>query len=76
MSQVAPILVVDDDPKIVSLICLYLERDGFRTLSAADGETALELALKQRLSLVVLDLMLPAKVEEEDKLAGLSMGDG
>jgi DNA-binding response OmpR family regulator len=59
MVQEAPILVVDDDPKIVSLICLYLERDGFRTISAVDGDTALDLAQKQPPLLIVLDLLLP-----------------
>lgn len=93
----APILVVDDDPKIVSLICLYLEREGFKTVSAADGQAALDAISRQKPCLVVLDLMLPkvtglevcrrlrerndtpvlmltAKIEEEDKLAGLSLG--
>lgn len=59
MPHDAPILVVDDDPKIVSLICLYLERDGFRTISAFDGVTALDMAQKQSPLLVVLDLLLP-----------------
>lgn len=55
----APILVVDDDPKIQQLICLYLEREGYPTLTASDGAEALELVLKQRPRLVILDLMLP-----------------
>ena len=92
-----PILVVDDDPKIVSLICLYLEREGFKTVSAADGNAALEAITRHKPCLIVLDLMLPgvsgleicrrlrerhdtpvlmltAKIEEEDRLAGLSIG--
>jgi DNA-binding response OmpR family regulator len=59
MPHDAPILVVDDDPKIVSLICLYLERDGFRTISAFDGATAVDMAQKHSPLLVVLDLLLP-----------------
>ncbi len=59
MAQEAPILVVDDDPKIVSLICLYLEREGFSTASATTGLDALEFTSKQSPALIVLDLMLP-----------------
>ena len=56
----APILVVDDDPKILQLVRLYLEREGFVVTTAADGFAALA-AIRQRLPrLMVLDLMLPA----------------
>src|SRR5690348_13478387 len=55
----APILVVDDDPKIVSLVRTYLERDGFRVVSAGDGRSALDLFKQARPALIVLDLMLP-----------------
>jgi len=53
------ILVVDDDRKIVGLVRLYLERDGYRVLVAYDGLKALELARQRRPDLVVLDLLLP-----------------
>ncbi len=55
----ATVLVVDDDPKIRDLLRLYLSRDGYRTLEAADGPAALELARAQRCDLVLLDVMLP-----------------
>jgi DNA-binding response OmpR family regulator len=55
----APILVVDDDAKIVRLVRTYLERDGFSVVTAADGPTALEAIETHRPALVVLDLMLP-----------------
>ena len=57
MSQL--ILIVDDEPKIVRLARDYLEKDGFRLLSAGDGPTALAIARRERPDLVVLDLMLP-----------------
>lgn len=53
------ILVVDDEPKIVKLARDYLERNGFRVASAADGATALAAARHDRPDLVVLDLNLP-----------------
>jgi DNA-binding response OmpR family regulator len=53
------ILVVDDEQKIVEIIKAYLERDGFQTLTAFDGKTAVDLALNQHPDLVILDLMLP-----------------
>src|SRR5438132_1098703 len=53
------VLVVEDDPKTAELVRLYLEKDGFRAVLVADGETALALARRRRPDLVVLDLMLP-----------------
>jgi DNA-binding response OmpR family regulator len=55
----APILVVDDDPKIVSLVRMYLEREGFRVTTAADGKAALTEVVTTPPRLIVLDLMLP-----------------
>ena len=58
-ADTAPVLVVDDDPKIVQLVRAYLEREGFVVLTAGDGRTALDLIRTRRPRLVVLDLMLP-----------------
>jgi DNA-binding response OmpR family regulator len=54
-----PILVVDDDPKIVRLVRTYLEREGFRVVEASDGRSALAAVALEAPALVVLDLMLP-----------------
>lgn len=53
------ILVVDDEPKIVRLARDYLEKNGFRVTIAADGQTALAAARREKPDLIVLDLMLP-----------------
>jgi DNA-binding response OmpR family regulator len=53
------ILIVDDDRKIVELVQLYLEKDGYRVLVAYDGIEALNLARRRRPDLIVLDLLLP-----------------
>jgi two-component system alkaline phosphatase synthesis response regulator PhoP len=53
------ILVVDDEPGIVQIARDYLERAGYRIVTAADGFQALRLARSEVPSLVVLDLMLP-----------------
>lgn len=53
------IVVVEDDPKIADVVRIYLERDGFRSVLAADGHQALQLADSERPSLIVLDLLLP-----------------
>ncbi len=53
------ILLVDDEPSIIQLARMYLEREGFRVEQAADGEAALETAARQRPALIVLDIMLP-----------------
>jgi DNA-binding response OmpR family regulator len=55
----APILVVDDDPKIVALVRTYLERERYPVVTAGDGHAALRAIEEHRPRLVVLDLMLP-----------------
>jgi DNA-binding response OmpR family regulator len=73
--EIAPILVVDDDPKIVALVRAYLERERFRVVTAGDGRAALRAIEEQAPRLVILDLMLP----EVDGLAVIrrtrAMGD-
>jgi DNA-binding response OmpR family regulator len=54
-----PILVVDDDAKIVRLVRTYLERAGYRVVEAADGRAALAAIALEMPALVVLDVMLP-----------------
>jgi DNA-binding response OmpR family regulator len=91
------VLIIEDDPNTASLISLYLEREGFHSLTAGDGETGLALAHQHRPVLVILDLMLPkmdgwevcrrlrqrsqipvimltARGDEIDRVAGLTMG--
>lgn len=53
------ILVVDDEPKIARLARDYLEKNGFRVLTAGDGQSALTMARREKPDLIVLDLMLP-----------------
>jgi DNA-binding response OmpR family regulator len=55
----SPILVVDDDPKIVALVRTYLERERFPVATAGDGATALRAIDELQPRLVILDLMLP-----------------
>ena len=53
------ILLVDDEPNIVQLARMYLERDGYRVEAAGDGRAALDAVTRLRPALVVLDIMLP-----------------
>jgi two-component system, OmpR family, alkaline phosphatase synthesis response regulator PhoP len=53
------VLVVDDDVKTVELVKLYLNRDGYRVLTAFNGIDALQMARESHPDLIVLDLMLP-----------------
>ena len=53
------ILVVDDDPGIVKLMRDYLEKEGYRVLTAYSGKTALQRIQSERPNCVLLDLMLP-----------------
>ena len=53
------ILLVDDEPSIIQLSQMYLEREGFRIDSVRDGESALSAVERLHPALVVLDVMLP-----------------
>ena len=53
------ILMVDDNKKIVDVVQAYLEKDGYRVLTAYDGLQALELVRQKRPDLMILDLLLP-----------------
>lgn len=53
------ILIADDEPDVLSLLALNLQRAGFEVLKAEDGEKALNLARTENPSMVVLDLMMP-----------------
>lgn len=53
------ILVVDDEPDVVSLLSLLLKAQGFEVITAIDGQTALEKARTGKPDLILLDIMLP-----------------
>jgi DNA-binding response OmpR family regulator len=53
------LLLVDDEPSIVQLARMYLEREKFRVEAAGDGESALEAISRLQPALVILDVMLP-----------------
>ena len=55
------ILVVDDDPEILSMLQLRLEKRGYKVLTASDGKEALVVAKRSRPALMILDVMMPAK---------------
>jgi DNA-binding response OmpR family regulator len=56
---VSTVLVVDDEPIVREVVVRYLQREGYRTLEAGDGERARQLLEHDPPSLVVLDVMLP-----------------
>lgn len=53
------ILIVDDEQKIVDLLVHNLRREGYNTIEANDGQTAIDMAIEQRPDLILLDVMLP-----------------
>ncbi len=55
------ILVVDDDPEIVSMLTTRLAKRGYTVSSASDGHRALELAKRELPDVVLLDVMMPGK---------------
>jgi DNA-binding response OmpR family regulator len=59
MKDATYILVVDDEPDLVSVLRFGLEVEGYRVLEAGDGEQGLSVAREKHPDLMVLDLMLP-----------------
>src|SRR6059036_1816482 len=59
MPDSSTILLVDDEDSVQKLLTYPLERDGFRVVSARDGEEALARFAEEAVDLVVLDIMLP-----------------
>lgn len=59
------ILVVEDEKNISDVIKAYLEKEGYNTFVAYDGKEALALFEKERIDLIILDLMLPEISGEE-----------
>ena len=60
------ILVVDDEKNIMDLLVFHLQKEGYNTLEAYDGVTAVDMALKEKPDLILLDIMIP-------KLDGISV---
>lgn len=59
MEQPPTILVVDDDPDILSIVNVTMHEDSYRVVTATTGAEALMLAQKQSFELIILDLLLP-----------------
>ena len=55
----ARVLVVDDEPDILSILVYQLSKEGYRVSTAVNGQAAISTAIEERPDLVVLDLMLP-----------------
>src|SRR5512140_2660540 len=55
------ILVVDDDPEIVTMLNTRLSKRGYKVSTASDGNRAIELAKREKPDIVLLDVMMPGK---------------
>ncbi len=62
----ATILVIEDEKDIADLIAYHLERANYKVAIAYDGETGLDLVKKQHPALIILDLLLPKKIDGLD----------
>jgi DNA-binding response OmpR family regulator len=65
MNKDFKILVVDDEKNILDVVKAYLEKEGFKIITAMDGDAALNILSKETIHLVILDLMLPKLTGEE-----------
>jgi two-component system phosphate regulon response regulator OmpR len=65
VTEIAHILVVDDDPRIRRMLARYLEEEGYRVSTAESGQAMRVSLAKEKIDLILLDLMLP----QEDGLS-------
>ena len=75
MTDSPKVLVADDEPHLLRLVKFRLEREGYRVVTAPDGQAALELARTEQPDLCVLDVMMP-KRSGFDVLRELRSDDG
>jgi two-component system, OmpR family, response regulator len=61
MSQASHILIVDDDHEIRTLLAEYLEKNGLRVSAAREGKEMRRMLSRERVDLIVLDIMLPGE---------------
>jgi DNA-binding response OmpR family regulator len=59
MKHMPRVLIVDDEPDVLLLLRIELEAEGYETLLAADGETAMRRIAEERPGVVLLDVMMP-----------------
>ncbi len=59
MKRPIKVLIIEDDSNIAELIQLYMNKMGFSSISASDGEEGLELFLNETPDCILLDIMLP-----------------
>jgi DNA-binding response OmpR family regulator len=60
------LVVIEDDHHIADLVAMYLRRDGFRVLQAADGESGLDLVGREHPDLLIVDIGLPGALDGLD----------
>ncbi len=58
-AHTAHVLVVDDDPRMLSMMRRVLEADGYHVVTAPEGESALEIVRRGHINLIILDVMMP-----------------
>jgi DNA-binding response OmpR family regulator len=59
MAAKGSVLVADDEPKVLSIVCSYLQNDGFRVMEAQNGKQALDTFRREKPDILILDIMMP-----------------
>src|SRR5262245_15722948 len=53
------ILLVEDEPSIIELVAMFLEREGYKVVNVAEGTSVIEAVRKVHPDIVILDIMIP-----------------
>jgi DNA-binding response OmpR family regulator len=62
-TDLGTIVVIEDDPNILDLVDMYLRREGYRVIQAADGEAGLAAIGREKPRMVILDVGLPGSMD-------------
>jgi len=57
------ILIVDDQPEVRELVEITLRSENFQIIQAQDGENAINIARKEKPDLIIMDIMMPGKID-------------
>ena len=55
------IMIIDDEPDTLNYLAIFMERNGYKTITASNGEEGLEKVKKEKVDLICLDIMMPKK---------------
>jgi two-component system phosphate regulon response regulator PhoB len=61
MNETNKVAIIDDDPNIIEIFGTKLKNEGFQIATATDGQAGLEMVMREKPAIILLDIMMPVK---------------